>query len=131
MPYRLVYAGLGLLLVATIALGFALLPSGEPTDLPGPIEEVFPKPGDSVIRQTDVEVDLEIGYELELWVDGFRVPDSEVVFVDATGVARWAPSPNGLYLTEWTPGSHTIRVVWNRVSGPTDVGEFQWEFRVQ
>ena len=131
MPYRLVYAGLGLLVVATIALGFALLPRGEPTVLPGPIEEVSPKPGDSVIRQTDVEVDVEVGYEIELWVDGFRVPDSEVVFVDATGVARWAPSPNGLYLTEWTPGSHTVRVVWNRISGSTDVGEFQWEFRVQ
>lgn len=131
MPYRLVYAGLGLLAIATIALGIAFVPRGEPTVLPGPVEEVFPKPGDSVIRQTTVEVDVEVGYEIELWVDGFRVPDSEVVFVDATGVARWSPSPNSLYLSEWSPGPHTIRVVWNTVSGPTDVGEFEWEFRVQ
>ncbi|NIQ58410.1 MAG: hypothetical protein GWN85_34605, partial [Gemmatimonadetes bacterium] len=69
--------------------------------------------------------------ELELWVDGFRVPDPEITFVDATGVATWSPSPASLYLDSWTPGVHEVRVVWTKITGVPETGEFSWEFRVQ
>lgn len=131
MSYRLIYTGLGLLVVAIIALGVALAPTGTPRTLPGPIEDVFPRPNDAVIRQTEISVDLEVGYEATLTVDGFPVPPSEVVFVPSTGVLRWAPSPTGVYLTEWDPGTHSVTVAWNRIVDLPDVGEFTWEFRVQ
>lgn len=131
MRYRLVYLGLGALAVAVIALGIAFGRGGDPIELPAPVEAVFPRPGDAVIRQTAVEVDLEIGYEVELWIDGYRVPDGEITFVDATGVASWAPSPSSVYMDAWTPGTHEVRVVWTRITGVPEVGEFTWEFRVQ
>ncbi|MGH8874672.1 MAG: hypothetical protein ACRDVM_05395 [Acidimicrobiia bacterium] len=131
MPYRLVYAGLALALVAIIALGVAFGGNGEPAELPGPIEAISPLPGDSVLRQAVIEVDFPVGYRAELWVDGFRVPDSEITFVEATGVLRWGPSPTSTYLTEWTPGEHTALVRWDTITGLPDTGEFEWTFRVR
>lgn len=131
MQYRLIYIGLGALAVAAVALGVAFSGEGEPIVLPGPIESVYPEPGDGVLMQSTVEVDLEVGYVAEIWVDGFLVPFSEVTFVEATGVHQWAPSPTSVYLTEWLPGEHTVRVVWNTVAGLPDTGEFEWTFRVR
>jgi hypothetical protein len=78
-----------------------------------------------------VEVDLEIGYEATLYVDGFPVPSGEVVFVAGTGVHRWAPSPTSLVLDVWEPGRHTIRVEWVRIVDAPLTGSYEWSFRVQ
>ena len=131
MPYRLIYLGLGALAIAIAILGYVFGQGGEPIELPDPVETVSPLPGDAVLRQAVIEIDMKIGYDLAIFVDGFRVPDSEVTFIEGTGVFRWAPSPNGLYLTEWTPGTHTVYIEWTTVSGLTEVGSFEWEFRVQ
>lgn len=129
MPYRLFYIGLGLLAVAAVALGALLTQEGDPIELPGPIEAVTPNPEETVIRQAVVEVDLEVGYEATIFVDGTPVPDA--TFVPATAVYSWGPHPNSAVMTQWTPGEHTVRVEWNRVSGSPDVGSFEWTFRVQ
>lgn len=131
MPYRLIYLGLAAVVVAVVAVAIAFSPTGDPLQLPGPIESVFPLPGDSVIRQTTVELDLEFGYEAEIFVDGFRLPGPEVIFVEATGMYRWAPSAAGVYLNEWTPGEHTVDVIWHRVVGTAGTGQYTWTFRVQ
>lgn len=129
VSYRLVYIGLGLLALAVVALGLVLTQEGTPVELPGPLEAVSPTPGETVIRQATVEVDLEIGYEADIYVDGMLVPDAS--FVAATAVYSWAPHPNSAVLTQWTPGEHTIRVEWLRVSGSPEAGSFEWSFRVQ
>ncbi len=131
MQYRWIYAGLGLAVVAVIALGVAFSPEGEPIELSPPLEAVSPRPGDAVLRQAVIEVDLEVGYGLKMYVDGFLVPEDEVTFVEGTGVYRWAPRPGGAYLTEWTPGEHRVRIEWIRLYGLPDAGSFEWVFRVQ
>lgn len=131
MPYRFIYVGLGALAVAVVALGFVFGGGGDPVELPESVESVFPLPGDAVLMQAFVEVDMQVGYEVSIYVDGFLVPANEVTFVEATGVARWAPSPASLYLNAWTPGEHTVRIVWDTATGLPDRGEFTWTFRVQ
>ena len=131
MKYRWIYLGLGALAVAVTAAGALLARSGEPTQLPAAIESVFPRPNDAVIRQTVIEVDLRIGYSADIYVDGFLIPSTEVTFIEGTGVTRWSPSPTSVYLAEWSPGRHTVRVVWRSVTGESEAGEFSWEFRVQ
>jgi len=131
VPYRLIYIGLGALVVAVIALGVAFGGGGDPVVLPGPVEAVSPRPGDAALLQTAVEVDLAVGYTADIYVDGFLVPSSEVTFVEATGVHRWAPDPTSVYLAEWTPGEHRVRIVWDTVAGLPDRGEFTWSFRVR
>ena len=128
MPYRLMYAGLALVAVAVIALAVVFTPQGGSIELPGPVESVSPLPGDLVPPQTTLEIDLEVGYEAEIWVDGWPVADA--TFVEATGVYRWSPSPTSPTIQEWAPGEHTIRIVWNTYTGLPDTGTFEWSFRV-
>lgn len=128
MPYRLIYIGLGLVAVAAIAFGLALSPEGNEVVLPGPIESVSPAPGDLVPPQAILEIDLEVGYEAEIRVDGW--PVSDATFVRATGVYRWTPSPSSPTINEWTPGEHTVSIVWNTYTGLPDTGSFEWSFRI-
>jgi hypothetical protein len=128
MSYRLIYVGLGLVALAAIALGILLSTEGEEIVLPGPVESVSPSPGDLVPPQTFIEVDLEPGYEAEIFVDDWRIEDA--TFVEGTGVYRWAPSPSNPSITEWTAGEHTVLVVYDTVNGLPDPGEFTWSFRV-
>jgi hypothetical protein len=131
MRYRLVYIGLGALTVAVIALGFAFAPEGREAVLPPPLEEVFPLPNNSVIRQTTIEIDLEVGYEATVFVDGFAIPPNELSFSEGTSVYRWSPGLNSLLMSEWSPGEHTVRVEWVRITGAPLSGEYEWTFRVQ
>lgn len=128
MPYRWIYLGLALVGVAAIAFGLAFGDGGEPVELPQPLEAISPQPGDLVPRQTTVEIDLPVGYRAQIYVDGWLVQDA--VFVEGTGVYRWSPSPSHPTIPEWTPGEHTIRVVWDTIVGLPDPGEFEWTFRV-
>lgn len=131
MRYRLIYLLLGLLLAGTVTLGIVFTPEGTPAVYPTQIEAVTPRPDDSALLQAVVEVDMATGYVAIIYVDGFRVPQPEITVVEGTGVYRWAPSPLGAYMTQWSPGEHTVRVEWDTVSGPADVGFFEWRFRIQ
>lgn len=125
-----------ILLVSGIALGVvvatlvALNPTGRRTEVPAPLEEVFPLPGDTVVRQTAIEVDLPVGYELSLAIDGIEVPEGEIGVTEATGQHVWQPGPSSLFAS-WTPGDHIVRATWERYSGGVpDRGSFTWAFRV-
>lgn len=128
MQYRLIYLGLALVGVAAIVLGVALSPEGDVVELPGPVESVSPLPGDLVPLQATVEIDLEVGYIADIWIDGWPVADA--TFVDATGVYRWTPTRAHPTIQEWTPGEHTVTIVWNTYTGLPDTGSFEWSFRV-
>jgi len=127
MPYRLIYIGLALVGIAAIVFGIALSPEGDEVELPGPLEAISPQPGDLVPPQAAVEVDLEVGYQADIVIDGW--PISDATFVEATGVYRWAPTPNHPTISEWEPGEHTVSVVWDTYTGLPDTGRFEWTFR--
>ena len=128
--YRLVYAGLGLALVAVVALTVVFNPSGTESPLPEPVERVFPLPNDSVVRQTAVEIDMAVGYDIVLYVDGFRVSPAEIAIQAGTNLHSWQPAP-GRFLERWEPGPHEIRVEWDRTTGLPDPGSHTWTFRVR
>lgn len=117
-------------LVVVIVGIWVVNPLGDDAALPDPLEGVFPLPGDTVIRQAVIEVDLPVGYEIELEVDGIRIPRAEIGSVPATGQWSWGPGP-GMLWEAWQPGEHTVTVRWDRSAGSRpDPGEFTWVFRV-
>ena len=124
------------LVVVTLAVSYAGVDSTPPESANrAPVESVEPAPGDLVPRQSVIEIDLEAGYRAELWVlmnasagTWQRVPDSEVTFVEGTGVHTWVPGP-GRVIEEWASGDHTLRVVWDTITGLPDIGEYEWTFR--
>lgn len=128
--YRRLLAACGIALTALVAVVWALNPSGDEAALPAPLERVFPLPGDSVVRQTVIEVQLPVGYEVSFVVDGRPVPADEVAVTAALGLHRWQPAPGGM-IEVWTPGEHTVEIAWDRTAGGRpDPGSFRWTFRV-
>jgi hypothetical protein len=128
--YRLVYAGLGLALLAVVGATWALSTDGDATPPPAAVELIAPAPDATVLRQTRVIVDLISGYTAEVEIDGRRVPESEMRVSEALARYEWEPGP-GQIIEEWTPGEHTISISWNTATGLPDIGSFSWRFRVQ
>ena len=127
----MIYIGLGLVVVATVALALAFGGSGDPVALPDSVEALGPGPGESALAQAILEVDLTPGLLAQIFIDGFPVPGSEVTFIEATGVHRWQPAANSLVFDRWAPGEHEIRIVWDSLTGLPQPGEFTWTFRTQ
>ena len=128
--YRITYALLGLALGAVVIGAILFAPSGTVTELPDVVDEISPEDGATVLRQTGLEIDLAVDYSLELFIDGVRIPSSEITFNNTTGEYRWAPGPTSTF-PEWTPGFHQIEILWDRITGLPDPGGLRWSFRVQ
>lgn len=127
--YRRIYLALGVSLVFVVALGIAFgAPDRVGAGRPQQIEAISPEPGETVLRQTGIVVDVPAGYAIDLFVDGLLIPADELFFVEGTGVYRWDPGP-GKAITELSSGQHEVLVRWRTLSGLPDVGEYTWTFR--
>ena len=102
--YRTIFIALGLAFLTVVA-GAWLFGSPEAPELilPPAIEQITPLPGSQVPSQTNVEVDVPVGYRIEMFIDNFRIPDGELRFVEGTGVYSWSPSTS--QVIEWGPGA--------------------------
>ena len=124
------------MVVAALAVSYGRVDSAPPEQSASPVvESVEPAPGALVPRQSTIEVDLAVGYGAELWVltnpssgTWQRIPESELSFVEGTGVYTWSTG-EGRIIEEWGPGEHTIRIVWDTLTGLPDVGTYEWSFR--
>ena len=128
--YRLVYLGLTLAFVALVGATWALSTGGDSTELPTAVELVAPAADATVLRQTTVVIDMVPGYVIDLTIDGVFIPPSEIESTAALGRFEWAPGPGNAF-AEWAPGSHTVEVSWDTITGLPDVGSYSWGFRVQ
>ncbi len=128
--YRLVLFGLGAVFVAVVAVAIAINPRTGPVVLPAPIEDLDPGPNELMLRQGILSIDLEIGYEMELFINDRPVPATEIQEIVGTGIRRWAPQTDGV-VEEWPPGDYRVRVTWNSTTGLPDPGTYAWTFRVQ
>lgn len=146
-----------LLISAGLAFGLVLIIAGlvsattgrEALGLPDQIERIAPGEGDSVLRQSEILVDLIPGQMGELVIDGQTLPVTEIVaaanpepgqtvanddlvtrFDLGTNTLRFLPQ-EGAPIERLDPGPHTVKVVY----WPIDVGRsaarsFTWQFDV-
>ena len=93
----------GLVLVAVAVFAVVFAPSGRTPGLPDAVESYAPVDGAGVPRQTQIVVDLEAGYRVELTVDGIPIPAVEIGGDDISGRYTWEPGP-GKAIEEWIAG---------------------------
>lgn len=126
--YRFIILLLTGLLALVITWGISFSQdNSEELVLPNSIENIYPLPYDQVPQQASLEIDLPVGYQLTLIVDNYIIPQSEIQYVEATGVYIWRPGPGKTFET-WNPGKHTVRISWDTITGLPDFGEYKWEF---
>ena len=126
--YRFILFLLAILLILTISIGINFSSSRNiVTKLPDILESLSPMPGAQIPKQTVVEIDLPVGYTIELFIDGYRISSNEIEFIEGTYVYRWKPGP-GKSFESWIPGKHTARITWDTTVGLPDIGEFTWVF---
>ena len=128
--YRITFALLGVALAAVVVGAVLLAPRGSTVELPAAVEAISPADGATVLRQTQLEIDMQVGYRIEVFVDGTPIPFDELAFTEPTGRYVWRPAEGGT-LEQWTPGLHAVLVRWDRDVGFPDSGEIRWSFRVQ
>lgn len=128
--YRLIFLllGVSLALVAVFAVIWA--PGGREFQLPPAVESISPGNGETVLRQIALRVDMQVGYSIMLFIDGVEIPVDQLEFTEATGRYSWAPGQS-MTFDEWTLGTHSVGIKYERVAGRVDVGQLSWVFRVQ
>ena len=113
------------------------------------IEQLIPNPGDLVLRQSEVGVDLAHGYTGQLIIDEHPLVTEDVVAAQpAPGETvprilnvRFDPGDNtllyqpedvsGAPIRQFTPGQHTITArFWKIDEGESSAHEYSWTFRV-
>lgn len=128
--YRIAFLLLGIALALIVIFAVVFAPGGGEFELPAAVESISPGNDETVLRQIDLTIDMAVGYDIELFVDGVRIPESEIAFTEATGVHVWHPGPPSAP-TEWSAGFHSVHINYERISGRVDVGSVSWVFRVQ
>lgn len=124
------FLGLGVAFALVVVFAVVWAPEGREFRLPAAVESISPAEGAIVQRQIGLQIDMQVGYEIELFIDGFRIPEGEIGYTRATGRYVWEPGPNTTF-SEWSAGAHSVRINYERTSGRVDVGAFGWVFRVQ
>ncbi len=126
----MIFTVLGLALAGIVIAAIAFAPRGLVSDLPPQVDQIAPSDGATVLRQTGLEIDMQVDYSLEIFLDGVLIPQDEVGFAPATGVYTWRPHPGGVF-EEWASGLHSVLIRWDRIRGLPDPGELRWRFRIQ
>jgi hypothetical protein len=128
--YRVMFLLLGMVFTLVVIFAVVWAPGGREFRLPAAVESIAPGNGETVLRQIDLRIDMQVGYSIELFIDGVQIPAEEIRFTEATGRYVWAPGPASTF-DEWSPGAHSIGIRYESVGGRVDAGQVSWVFRVQ
>lgn len=122
---------LGFLALAAGLLAAAIIVSADTpnsTDLPVAIQSVSPSAGDNVLSQSDIVVDLAIGYTAELEVNGVPIPEEELFRVPGLNQLTYRPDA-GHVVERLLPDQNCVRVrYWLISAGAGDPNFHTWCF---
>lgn len=126
---RLVIVSMLALAAALLAIAIAVYQSNpSSTDLPVAIQAVEPEPGSNVLSQSDVTVDLAVGYTAELVINGIPIPEEQLFRVEALNQLSYEPRA-GMVIPQLLPDSNCVTVTyWLIAQGPEDTNDYTWCF---
>lgn len=96
---------------------------------PGVVEQLRPRQGAEVLRQTEVGIDLAPGYEARLLVNGTEIPADELRLVPEQNQVFYAPGPGRTFETLPSGTNCVTAIAWRSAvgPGPQDL-RFEWCF---
>ena len=111
----------GLLAAAAIALGVGIavtdLNKADDTPSSEVVERFIPNPDDEVLRQAELGIDLAIGYEGTLAVNGVEIPEDELRRVEPENQVFFTPG-EGKAVERLTAGRNCVTAtVWRSAEG--------------
>lgn len=133
-----------------MAIGYGVVSARTgPADIRPPlgVDRFIPRPGDLMLRQAQVGIDLSTGYRGELIIDGQNIPTYDLAPNDCSPTSQafagrdavYDPGQNTLYFTpgpgstieRFAPGDHRIVArYWRVCESPDTAQEVNWTFKV-
>lgn len=98
------------------------------TALPVAIQAVSPTAGSNVLSQSDVMVDLAVGYTGEIDINGVPIPEEQLSRAEALNQFRFEPGV-GKALPRLFADQNCVRVnYWLIAQGPDSSSTYTWCF---
>ena len=92
------------------------------------VTHVEPAPGDRVLRQSVIAVDLAAGYTGVLSIDGRRIPEDQTERIIGLNRVAFTPGENK-DIKELPPGRHTVTVeLWDTTIRDAPHRNYSWNF---
>lgn len=96
--------------------------------LPTAIQDIAPAAGSNVLSQTDVLVDLAVGYTAEIRINGFTIPETQLFRVEGLNSLRYEPRP-GKIIEGLRADQNCVDVeYWLIAQGPETAQTYSWCF---
>ncbi len=123
---RLLTAGALAVGVIVFISGFMSASTGRPEGLPAAIVSFTPGPGDRVLRQVEISVELQPIYTGTLVIDGQQVQPK--YSKAQLNILTFQAGP-GAEITEFRPGVHSVRLeFWRQTETRESAQTYFWEF---
>ncbi len=125
-----------LIVIALLALAAAvfaaaiIVATGNPDNdgLPAAIQNVQPAPGDNVLSQVEILVDLNAGYDADLVVNGVTIPREQLGEVRGLNVITYRAG-EGRAVESLLPDQNCVQArYWEISTGPDSAKIFTWCF---
>ena len=95
------------------------------------VENLIPRRNSQVPQQSSIGIDLVVGWDAALVVEGIEIPRDQLVLTPEIGLIEFTPGP-GLAVEELDSGQNCVTaVIWRRADGRgVDDRSIPWCFEV-
>ena len=94
------------------------------------VKRVLPAPGDLVLRQSEIRVELDTGYTGVLYLDDRRIPEDQTDRIEGAYWVSFTPA-EGKDIEELAPGRHEAAVeLWDTTVPDAPHRRYSWNFEV-
>lgn len=124
-----------LVAIAVVGIGYAFSQNeegGQPVIKDSAVSRVFPEPGDQVLRQDTIYVELQVPYTGVLRIDETEIPEDQLQRFQVGNTTRVAYTPGPEKETgALRPGRHSATAIfWETGKSRREARTFGWNFSV-
>jgi hypothetical protein len=123
-----------LLAVAVVGIVFAFQ-MHEETEEPvrvGTVQQVFPKPGQAMLKQDTIFADLAFPYTGKIVIDEVEIPDTQIKRIQVGDATRlsYTPAPDSATGSLEAGRHHAVVSYW-LPERPSEISGYSWDFDIR